>query len=347
MTKIKIAINGFGRIGRAAFKAALHHPDLQVVAINDLTDTKTLAHLLKYDSCYGQYDQTVDYTSDCLVVDNKKYLVLAQKEPEKLPWKKLGVQIVIESTGRFTDKEQAKLHLFAGAKKVIISAPASAKASAGKPGIDEVKTFVLGVNEQDLKKTDNIISMASCTTNCLAPLTEVIRQKFGIAKAIMSTAHAYTADQNLVDGPHKDLRRARAAALSIVPTTTGAAIAVTETIPELKNKFDGMAMRVPVPVGSLCDVTFVLKKKTTVKAINQALVAAAKTIKLKGILSTTDEELVSADIVGNPSSSIVDLGLTKVVAGDLVKVVSWYDNEWGYANRLADFCVYFGKQKML
>jgi len=334
---MNIAINGFGRIGRAAFKALLAKKGINVVAINDLTDTVTLAHLLKYDSCYGIYNKKVDFTKDSIVVGGKKYRIIAEKDPAKLPWKELNVDVVIESTGRFTDKEGCKLHLKAGAKKVIISAP----------GKGNIKTIVLGVNEEKLKKSDKIISMASCTTNCLAPLTEVIRQNFGIKKAIMSTVHSYTADQNLVDGPHRDLRRARSAALNIVPTTTGAAISVTETIPSLKNKFDGMAMRVPTPVGSLCDVTFVTNKKVDEKKVNAALKKAAKSFRFKGILEVTEEPVVSSDIVGNPASSIIDLDLTKVVMGDLLKVVSWYDNEWGYSNRLADLCEYIGKKKLL
>lgn len=334
---LKVAINGFGRIGRASFKALLAKKDVSVVAINDLTDTKTLAHLFKYDSCYGTCDKNVSYTPDSLVVGNKKYRITAEKDPGKLPWKDLEVDVVIESTGRFTDKESCKMHLKAGAKKVIISAP----------GKGNIKTIVLGVNENKLSKSDKIISMASCTTNCLAPLTEVIRANFGIKKAIMSTVHSYTADQNLVDGPHKDLRRARSAALNIVPTTTGAAIAVTETIPALKGKFDGMAMRVPTPTGSLCDVTFITKKKVDEKTVNACLKKAAKSARFKGILEATEEPIVSHDIIGNPASSIIDLDLTKVVEGDLLKVVSWYDNEWGYSNRLADLCEFIGRKKLL
>jgi glyceraldehyde 3-phosphate dehydrogenase len=335
---MNIAINGFGRIGRSTFKALLEKPNIKVVAINDLTDTKTLAHLLKYDSCYGIYGKKISATSDSLVVGEEKYRVYAEKDPSKLPWKDLNVDIVIESTGRFTDSAGAGAHIHAGAKKVIISAPA-------KGG--DVKTFVLGVNEKDLRKIDTVISMASCTTNCLAPVTDIIRKSFGIKKAIMSTVHAYTADQNLVDGPHKDLRRARAAGLSIVPTTTGAAIAVTETIPELKNKFDGMALHVPVPVTSLCDVTFVTEKKVDEKLVNEAIKRASKTAQYKGIVECLEEPLVSIDLTGNPASAIVDLPLTKVVGGDLVKIIAWYDNEWGYSNRLADMCEYIGKKKLL
>jgi glyceraldehyde 3-phosphate dehydrogenase len=335
---MKVAINGFGRIGRAVFKALLNKKGIEVVGINDLTDTKTLAHLLKYDSCYGEFKGSLGATADSLLVKGRKYRVYAEKDPSVLPWKSLDVDVVIESTGRFTDKAGAGAHLKAGAKKVIISAPAKGGG---------VKTFVLGVNEEKLKKSDKVISMASCTTNCLAPLTAVILKNFGIKKAIMTTVHSYTADQNLVDGPHKDLRRARAAALNIVPTTTGAAIAVTETIPKLKGKFDGMAMRVPTPVGSLCDVVYITNKKVDEKKVNQAIKKATREARLRGILVATEEEIVSQDIVGNPASSIVDLSLTKVIGGDLVKVVSWYDNEWGYSSRLADLVEYIGKKKLL
>jgi len=335
---MNIAINGFGRIGRAALKSILDKNWLKIVAINDLTDTNTLAHLIKYDSCYGKFKKSVNCTKDSLIIDNIKYKVYAEKEPLKLPWKELGVDIVIESTGKFTKKEDAELHIKAGAKKVIISAPAKS---------DDIKTFVLGVNEEKLGKNDKIISMASCTTNCLAPITEVIRKNFGIKKAIMSTVHSYTADQNLVDGPHKDLRRARAAALNIIPTSTGAAKAVTKTIPSLSGKFDGLALRVPTPVGSLCDITFITNKKVDEKSINNALIKASKQANLKNIIEVSNEPLVSIDIVGNPHSTIVDLSLTKVIEGDLVKIIAWYDNEWGYSCRLADLCEYINKRKLL
>lgn len=330
--KINVAINGFGRIGRASFKIILDsHPKLNVVAINDLTDTATLAQLLQYDSCYGKYHHKVSHTKESLVVKGQKYPVFSEKDPANLPWKKLKVDVVLECTGRFRGKEDAAVHLASGAKKVIISAP-------GKG----CKTIVIGVNEEKLNKSDDILSCASCTTNCLAPATMVIKEKFGIKKALMSTVHAYTADQNLVDGPHKDLRRARGAAVNIVPTTTGAAVAVAETIPALKGKFDGMALRVPVTVGSLCDVTFLLNKKTTVEAVNAEFIKASKS-NLKGILEASNEELVSSDIVGNPHSSIVDLKSTALVGGDLLKVVAWYDNEWGYSNRLVDLAAYMKK----
>lgn len=335
---MNVAINGFGRIGRSTFKALLNKPGIKVVAINDLTDTVTLANLLKFDSCYGKYEREVKAVKDGLMVDGIKYPVSAIKDPQMLPWKALKVDVVIESTGIFTARDKAMAHLTAGAKKVIITAPA-------KGG--DVKTFVIGVNEDKLTKKEDIISMASCTTNCLAPVTEVIKNTFGIKKALMSTVHAYTADQNLVDGPHKDLRRGRSAAMNIVPTTTGAAIAVTETLPELKGKFDGMAIRVPVPTGSLSDMTFVLNKKVTAEEVNNALIKASKISRLKGILTTTTDPIVSIDIVGNPASAIVDLGLTKVVDGDFVKVIAWYDNEWGYSNRLADLCEYINKKKLV
>jgi glyceraldehyde 3-phosphate dehydrogenase len=329
---MNIAINGFGRIGRATFKALLNKKSKQIniVAINDLTDTAALAHLLKYDTCYGIYNNKVGFTKDSLIVDGKKYRVTAEKDPSKLPWRELQVDVVIESTGRFLDRESAGGHLIAGAKKVILSAPAKT---------DDIKTIVLGVNENKLKASDKIISMASCTTNCLAPVTEVIRKNFGIKKAIMTTIHSYTADQNLVDGPHKDLRRARAAAMNIVPTTTGAAKAVTKTIPALVNKFDGLAIRVPTPVVSLCDTVYVTKKKVDEKKINAVLKKAAASGALRGILSVTDEPLVSSDFIGNSASATVDLSLTKVVDGDLVKIISWYDNEWGYSSRLADLVI--------
>lgn len=330
--KINVAINGFGRIGRASFKIILDkHPKINVVAINDLTDTATLAHLLQYDSCYGKYPSKVNHTKDSIVIGGKKYPVFSEKDPALLPWKKLKVDVVLECTGRFRGKEDASAHLSAGAKKVIISAP-------GK----DCKTIVLGVNEEKLVKSDDVISCASCTTNCLAPATMVIKENFGIKNALMTTVHAYTADQNLVDGPHKDLRRARGAAANIVPTTTGAAVAVTETIPSLKGKFDGMAVRVPVPVGSLCDVTYILNKKTSVETVNEAFIKASKG-KLKGILEASHEELVSSDIVGNSHSSIVDLKSTLLAGGNLLKIVAWYDNEWGYSNRLVDLTEYLKK----
>ncbi len=336
---MKIAINGFGRIGRTTFKALLEKGlGAKIVAINDLGDPKTLAHLLQYDSAYGQYARKVRASSHHIYVDGQKYPILAERDPAALPWQELGVDIVLECTGRFRTADLAAKHLAAGAKKVIISAPAKS---------DGVKTIVLGVNQQLIKKNDHILSMASCTTNCLAPVTKIIEEKFGIAKAIMTTIHSYTADQNLVDGPHRDLRRARAAAVNIVPTTTGAAIATTKTIPKLKNKFDGMAVRVPTPVGSLADIVFLLKKPATAETINQAIKKAASRGIMRGIIKTIDRPLVSSDIVGQPASAIVDLSLTKVIGGDLAKIIAWYDNEWGYSHRLADLAVYLFKNKLI
>lgn len=334
MKKINIAINGFGRIGRAALKVIwMRYPDLNVVAINDLTEPATLAHLLKHDSCYGSTEQKITATADSIVIDNHKIPVLAIKDPAELPWQKLKVDIVLECTGRFTNKEDLSLHLKAGAKKVVLSAPAK------KGG---VKTIVLGVNLEQVTKNDHLLSCASCTTNCLAPVTKIIKDNFGIKKALMTTVHSYTADQNLVDGPHKDLRRARAAAINIIPTTTGAAISTTETIPSLKNKFDGLAVRVPTPVGSLCDTVYLLNKKTTVEKVNAVFVKLAQG-KMKGIVEASNEELVSTDIIGNSHSAIIDLKNTKIVDGDLLKVISWYDNEWGYSNRFVELADYLKK----
>jgi len=346
---MNIAINGFGRIGRAIFKALINRKSkINIVAINDLTDTKTLAHLLKYDSCYGKYGKygkSVNYTADprrggagSLVVGGRKYKVLAERDPSQLPWHEMKVDLVLECTGIFRTREQASMHLKAGAKKVIISAPAKS---------ENIKTIVPGVNEDKIKKSDKVISMASCTTNCLAPVTEIIRQNFGIKKAIMTTVHSYTADQNIVDGPHKDLRRARAAAVNIVPTTTGAAVATTKTVPSLKGKFDGMAIRVPTPVGSICDIVYITNKRVDKKKINQVFQKAARSARYRGIVEATDEPIVSSDIIGNPASAIVDLALTKVIEGNLVKVVAWYDNEWGYSNRMVDLAEYMARKKLV
>lgn len=324
----RIAINGFGRIGRAAFKIALEKKNIEVVAINDLTDPETLAHLLSHDTAYGRYRKKVEVQNGALVVDGRSYPVYAEPEPLKLPWGKLAVDIVLECTGRFTDKESAAAHITAGAKKVILSAP-----SKGDDGA--VPTYLLGVNEKNYAD-EAIVSNASCTTNSLAPVAQVLEEKFGIAKAFMTTIHSYTADQNLQDGPHKDPRRARAAAHNIVPTTTGAAIAVAQVLPQLKGLFDGLAMRVPTIVVSLSDLTVLLKKKTSVGEINAALKEAAGQARYRNILAVTEEPLVSSDFIGNPHSSIVDLALTKVIDGDFVKVVAWYDNEWGYSNRLVE-----------
>lgn len=322
---IRVAINGFGRIGRHTFKVAWRKKNLKIVAVNDITDTKTLAHLLKYDTAYPDFPDAVSYDEKHLMVNKQKVLALAEKDPALLPWKKLKIDVVIESTGRFTKKEDAGKHLAAGAKKVIISAPAKG---------DDVPTYVLGVNA-DKYRGDPILDNASCTTNCAAPVMLVLEKSFGVDKAMMSTIHAYTADQNLQDGPHKDLRRARAAAQNIVPTSTGAAVAVTRAILSLKDKFDGLALRVPVLTVSLTDFTVLLKKNVTKEEVNETFTKAAKTY-LKDILAVTNEPLVSSDFIGNPLSAIVDLPLTNVVGGNLVKVIAWYDNEWGYANRLVE-----------
>ncbi|MFZ1626885.1 MAG: type I glyceraldehyde-3-phosphate dehydrogenase [Candidatus Moraniibacteriota bacterium] len=331
MEKKRIAINGFGRIGRAAFKIALEKPEIEVVAINDLTEAVVLAHLLAHDTAYGQYSKSVAAGDHMLIVDGKQYPVYAEPDPLKLPWKKHAVDVVLECTGRFTDKDASAQHITAGAKQVVLSAP-----SKGDDG--SVPTFLIGVNA-DSYAGETVVSNASCTTNSLAPVAKVLHEHFGIDKALMSTIHSYTADQSLQDGPHKDLRRARAAAHNIVPTTTGAAIAVTQVIPELKDRFDGLSFRVPTIVVSLTDFTFVLKKKTTVEEINTALTEASRNPRFAHVLAVTEEPLVSSDFIGNPHSSIVDLSLTKVIDGDLVKVVAWYDNEWGYSNRLVEMAL--------
>jgi glyceraldehyde 3-phosphate dehydrogenase len=331
---VKIGINGFGRIGRNYFRAALAKgTDIEIVAVNDLTDNAALAHLLKFDSITGRLDATVELDGDSIVVDGKPIKVLAERDPANLPWGELGVEIVIESTGRFTKDVDARKHIEAGAKKVLISAPATG----------DVATFVIGANEHlyDPAK-DDIISNASCTTNCLAPLAKVFNDKFGIERGLMTTVHAYTADQNLQDGPHKDLRRARAAALNIVPTSTGAAKAIGLVMPELAGKLDGYALRVPVPTGSITDLTLETSSEVTVDEINAAYKEAAEG-PLKGILLYSEDPLVSTDITTDPHSSIYDSGLTKVI-GKLVKITSWYDNEWGYSNRLVDLTEYVGER---
>ena len=323
---VKVGINGFGRIGRNIMRASLDSKDLDFVAVNDLTNAATLAHLLKYDSVLGNLRADVKATSDGITVDGDEFKVLSIKDPAQLPWKDLGVEVVFESTGLFTARDAAAKHIAAGAKKVIITAPAKG------PDI----TLVMGVNDDKYDPTKHqIISNASCTTNCLAPLAKVVHECFGIRKGWMTTVHSYTNDQQLLDLPHKDLRRARAAALSIIPTTTGAALAVGEVLPELKGKLDGFAMRVPTPNVSVVDLNVVVEKKTTGDGVNAALREAANG-RLKGILSVSDAELVSIDFRGNPFSSIVDAPYTKVMDGDFVKVLSWYDNEWGYATRCVD-----------
>jgi glyceraldehyde 3-phosphate dehydrogenase len=331
---MNIAINGFGRIGRSAFKAGFGKPGFTIVAVNDLTDTKTLAHLLKHDTAYHDYDRKVSSDSQHVIVDGHKVRVYDKKDPRDLPWKALKVDVVLECTGRFTDLDGARQHLMAGAKRVIISAPAK---GGGVP------THVMGVNEKSAH-TSPVINNASCTTNCITPVAAIIQDAFGIKKAMMTTVHGYTADQNLQDGPHKDLRRARAAAENIIPTTTGAALATTEALPELEGIFDGLAIRVPVPVVSLSDFTFLLKKRVTVEEVNRTLINASKLKRWKGIVEVTDEPLVSSDFVGSTASAIVDLGLTKVVDGDMLKVVAWYDNEWGYAHRLVEMALVTGKR---
>ncbi len=331
----KVGINGFGRIGRQVFKAIDQggFDDLfGVVAVNDLTDNATLAHLLKYDSTYGRYDADIAASEDGIKVNDRFVKVFEEREPAKLPWGDLGVDLVVESTGRFTDAADAKGHIDGGAKKVIISAPAK----------NEDITVVLGVNEAAYNPAEHhIISNASCTTNCLGPMAKVMNDEFGIVKGLMTTIHAYTADQNLQDGPHSDLRRARAAALNIVPTSTGAAKAIGLVLPDLKGKLDGYALRVPVPTGSATDLTFEAGRETSVQEVNAAVKAAADEGDLQPFLKYTEDPIVSSDIVGDPHSCIFDAGLTKVI-GNQVKVVGWYDNEWGYSNRLADLVTYVG-----
>ncbi len=330
----KIGINGFGRIGRNVFRAAMNRPEFDVVAVNDLTDAATLAHLLKYDSVHGIFDAEVSVDGDCIVVNGKKIKVVAQTDPSKLPWGEMGVEVVVESTGRFTEGEKAKAHLTAGAKKVIISAPAKG----------EDITIVMGVNEDKYDPANhNIISNASCTTNCLAPFTKVLLENFGIETGLMTTVHSYTNDQKILDLPHSDLRRARAAALSIIPTTTGAAKAVALVLPEVKGKLNGFAMRVPTANVSITDLTVTLSKDTTVAEINAALKKASEG-ELKGIMGYNELPLVSRDYNGCPLSSIVDGLSTMMVGPRMAKVVSWYDNEWGYSNRVVDLALYIAKK---
>lgn len=325
--KTTVAINGFGRIGRNAFKIAFARDDLEIVAINDLTDTKTLANLLKHDSNYGAYDQEVGYDDTNLIVNGKNIKVLAEKDPAALPWGDLKVDLVIESTGRFTDIDGAGLHLKAGAKRVVISGPTKSE------GVD---TIVLGANDDKLENSTPIISNASCTTNSLGAVMAILESQFGVEKSLLTTVHSYTASQALQDAPAKDLREGRNAAENIVPTTTGAAIAVTLTLPQLKDKFDGLSIRVPTPVVSLSDITVLLKRDTTVEELNEAFKKAAGEPFYQGILGVSDEPLVSSDYIGNSHSGTVDLLLTKVVGGNLAKVMVWYDNEWGYSNRLVE-----------
>jgi glyceraldehyde 3-phosphate dehydrogenase len=337
---IRVAINGFGRIGRNAFKVALeYHSDIvEIVAINDLSKPEILAHLLKYDTAYGQWSKQIGFDETNLIIDGKSYPIVGEKEPANLPWKKYEVDVVIECTGRFTDSEGMKQHLAAGAKKVVLSAPAKGG------GVD---TFLVGVNHGKYGGQE-LVNNASCTTNCIAPVAAVIDEKFGIVKALMTTIHSVTAEQNLVDGAPPggksgDLRRARSGFMNMIPTTTGAAIATTEVMPQLKGLFDGRAIRVPTLVGSITDFTLLLKAKTTVEEINQAFREAAESERWKGIIAVTDEPIVSSDIVGRSESSIVDLSLTQLIDGDFLKVFAWYDNEWGYSNRLVEQVINVGR----
>ena len=326
---VKVAINGFGRIGRNALKILLERRDAQVVAINDITDAKTLAHLLKHDSTYGTYDKKVSAGENSILINSREIPVFAEKDPANLPWGKLGV-------GFFTKPEDARAHIRAGAKKVVISAPAKGEGA---------KTVVLGVNEEAVEATDEIISNASCTTNCIAPVMKVLEDEFGIDKAMMTTVHSYTGSQRILDAPAKDLREARSAAENIVPTTTGASKAAALTIPSLQGRFNGLSVRVPTPVVSLSDITAILKRDTTKEELAEVFKRAAKEPYYEGILGVTEEELVSSDFIGDPRSSIVDLPLLDVVGGNMVKVVAWYDNEWGYSNRLVELTVDFGREK--
>lgn len=332
--KTRVAINGFGRIGRNAFKIAFTRSDIEVIAINDLTDTKTLAHLLKYDTNYGIYDKKVDFDDKHIVVDGHKIVVTAEKDPSVLPWKEHKVDVVIESTGLFVDPAKAKAHIDAGAKKVVISAPSKGEGA---------NTIVLGVNDDEIEKSGDVISNASCTTNCITPVAGVIEGAFGIEKAMMTTVHSYTASQRLQDAPAKDLREARNAAENIVPTTTGASVAAAKALPALEGIFGGMSIRVPTPVVSLSDFVIITKKDVTVDEVNAAFKRAAKEPYYQGILDVTEEELVSSDFIGNSHSAIVDLKLTSVVGGNMLKVVAWYDNEWGYSNRLVEVVADVGK----
>ena len=334
--KTKVAINGFGRIGRNVFKVLFERDDIEIVALNDLTDNETLAHLLKYDSNYGTYQHEVSANEDGLKVADQAIKILSERDPASLPWGELKVDVVIESTGFFVKPEDAKKHVEAGAKKVVISAPAKGD------NADMAQTVVLGVNDEATKHDGDVFSNASCTTNCVSPVAAVMVAKFGVEKAMMTTVHSYTADQNLQDGPHKDLRRARAAAQNIVPTSTGATLAAAKVVPELQGLFDGMAIRVPTSVVSLSDFTFLTKKDVTEQEVIDAFKEAAEQPYYQGILAVTEEPVVSSDIKGDSHSSIVDLSLTKVTGGNMVKVVVWYDNEWGYSNRLAELVADIG-----
>jgi len=330
---VRVGINGFGRIGRLVFRARLANQGLEFVAVNDLTDARTLAHLLKYDSVYGQYEGDVEAKGDAIVIDGSEVSVLAIREPSDLPWKDLGVDVVLESTGRFVDRESASRHLQAGARKVVISAPAK----------NPDKTLILGVNENEYDpRLHHILSMGSCTTNCLAPVVKVLNEQFGVESGLMTTTHAYTNDQVILDFPHRDLRRARAAALSMIPTTTGAARALSLVLPEMEGKLDGMAIRVPTPTVSVLDLVAILRKSVTADSVNAAFQKYADG-PMRGILAVSDEPLVSIDYTGNPHSSTVDALSTKVVGRNLVKVLSWYDNEWGFSTRMGEFLAYISQ----
>jgi len=335
--KSKSAINGFGRIGRNVFKVLFDRSDIEIVAINDLTDNATLAHLLKYDTNYGNYKHSVESSDEGITVNGQAIKILSEREPANLPWSEMNVDVVVESTGFFVKPEDARRHIEAGAKKVIISAPAKGD------NADDAHTVVLGVNDDTVKEAGEIISNASCTTNCVSPVAAVMQNTFGIEKAMMTTVHSYTADQNLQDGPHRDLRRARAAALNIIPTSSGATIATAKVIPELAGIFDGMAIRVPTSVGSLTDFTFIVKRDTTVEEVVKAFKDACEQPFYQGILQCIDDPIVSSDIKGNSHSAIVDTSLTKVTGGNMVKIIAWYDNEWGYSNRLAELVADTGK----
>ncbi len=325
MSDVPVGINGFGRIGRLVFRAACEQGGIEVKAINDLTDAQTLAHLLKFDSTHGRFNGEVGVDGDDLIVNGKRIRILAERDPEKLPWGDMGAELVLESTGLFSERAQAEAHIQAGAKKVVISQPAKG----------EDLTVVLGVNDRDIDSGHTILSNASCTTNCLAPMAKVLHEHFGIVKGMMNTIHSYTNDQRILDLPHNDLRRARSAAVSMIPTTTGAAVAVGKVLPDLAGKLDGLSVRVPTPDGSLTDFTAILEKDVTVEEINMAFKESAEN-SLKGILEYSDDPLVLADIIGNPHSCIFDAQSTNVVEGNLVKILGWYDNEWGYSNRCVD-----------
>lgn len=332
---VRLAINGFGRIGRQAFKIAFERRDAEIIAINSLGEPKTFAHLLKYDSAYGVYDHEVGYDDKHIIVDGMKILFLSEPEPMRLPWDRLKIDTVMECTGRFTNPADARAHIKAGARKVVISAPAKGTGA---------KTVVLGVNEEVVTADDEILSCASCTTNCIAPVMKVIEDNFGVEKAMMTTVHSYTASQKLQDDAAKDLREARAAAVNIAPTTTGASKATALTIPSLEGKFNGLSVRVPTLVVSLADITAVLKRDVTKEELNEILEKASREPYYEGILAVTHDELVSSDLRGNSNSAIVDLGLTDVVGGNLIKIIAWYDNEWGYSNRLVELSVDFGRE---